>query len=759
MTVTAVTTHGQQSLPAKELSLFKKCVKLYEQKQHKNSLRCIKQILQNPNLSEHGETLAMKALILDVTGHHDEAVELSRIAVKNDVKSHVCWHIFGMVMRSDRKFGEAVKALKMALHLSPDNPQILRDLALVQAHIRDFKGFQLTRYTLLRLKPNNRQAWMGFIVSAYLAKDYDLALKGIEEYRKPLLQNVVANSPELFEVLQIEIRIYEESSRHEIALELVLHPISRFLDQSVYHETRGRLFMSLGRFEEAADEYLALIKRNPEKVAYFVCYEKCKKLDEPGKEAERLELYDGITKRVKKTLYPKIAPLFFTTGREFNRRLTTVIIEGLRLGLPSLFQTLRPLYYDKEKVEFIHNLLAVFIGNIETNGEDNVHLDSSSLPENPVTVMWTYYFIAHHFDALKNFGKAAIFVQKAISHTPTVVELYSCLARIQKHAGDMNTAMENAKRAHELDTADRYVNCKLVKYLMRCGKYEEALDYAGKFTKESIDALTSLVDMQSLWIEVELAYSLYQRGQLGPSLKVCHTIEEQFTSFYDDQYDFHSYCMRKATICGYADLIKTSDNIRNHRAFIKAANLASKIYLELDDRKNNPHLMKDGDEEENARKQESAQERKQRRKQNKAKVVQKASEEKKDDAKDGLKYQIDSNAGENFLKAKDFVENAVTFVGHLLELDVKNLEYYQLAFEVYRRKGKILVMTKLVVKAFARYPLEHDFYKLFEEYVVYLENNPVENMTKQVTDAVIKKITGDRDFPLIKSEIDKNSAQ
>ena len=91
----------------------------------------------------------MKALILDVTGHHNDAVDLARVAVKKDVKSHVCWHIFGMIMRSDRKFGEAMKALKMALHLSPDNPQILRDLALVQAHTRDFKGFQVCLKLLL----------------------------------------------------------------------------------------------------------------------------------------------------------------------------------------------------------------------------------------------------------------------------------------------------------------------------------------------------------------------------------------------------------------------------------------------------------------------------------------------------------------------------------------------------------------------------------------------------------------------------------
>jgi tetratricopeptide (TPR) repeat protein len=746
------------SLPPKELSLFKKCVKLYEQKQHKSALRCIKQILQNPALAEHGETLAMKALVLDNTGFHDEAVELSRVAVKNDVKSYVCWHIFGMIMRSDRKYGEAVKALKMSLHLSPDNPQILRDLALVQAHIRDFKGYQQTRYSLLRLKPNNRQAWMGFIVSAYLAKDYDLALKGIKEYRKPLIENAVANGPELFEILQTEIRIYVESNRLEDALQLALQPVSRFLDQSISHEIRGNLLMKLGRTDEAAEEYQALIKRNPEKAEYFMAYEKCKSLDQSGKEEERLQLYDSITK--KKTLYPKIAPLFFTTGKEFYRRLITFVIDGLRIGLPSLFQVLRPLYKDKEKVKIVHALMTVFIENIEKNGESNVHLDGSQYPENPTTVMWTYYFIAQHFDALKDYKKATEFVQKAITHTPTVVELYLCLARIQKHAGNMEDAMESAKRGHELDTADRYINCKLVKYLMRCGKFEEALEFAGKFTKESMDALSSLVDMQSLWIEIELAHALYQRNQFGPALKVCHTIYNQFTAFYDDQYDFHSYCMRKATICGYADLIKASDNIRNNRSYIKATNLAAKIYLELDDRKNNP--PSDGQNDADAKKQESAEARKQRRKENKAKAVQKASTEatKKDDIKDSMKYKIDGNAGEEYLKAKDFIENSETFVGPLLELDVNNLEYYQRAFEVYRRKNKVLIMTKLIAKAFTRYSLCRDFYSLFAEYMTYLDSNPVEGVTKQVVDAVIQKVTGGRSYSSFKTEMmDKILAQ
>ena len=337
---------------------------------------------------------------------------------------------------------------------------------------------------------------------------------------------MVANTPELFEVLQTEIRIYEEAGRLDTALDIALKPISRFLDQTLHHEIKGRLLLKLGKLDEAAKEYEILIKRAPEKALYYRNFEVCMGLDQPGKEDERLQLYDDVVKRVKKALYPKIAPLFFTSGDEFKRRLITVIIDGLRTGLPSLFQTLRPLYADHEKVVLIHNLLHIFIEKLEKNGLENVHLDGSELPENPTTIMWTYYFIAHHFEALKKYDIAQDFIQRAVAHTPTVVEFYFCHARIKKHAGDIKGAMELMKHAHELDTADRYVNCKLVKYLMRCGQFEEALEFAGKFTKEATDPLTSLVDMQSLWIEIELAHSLYQREMYGPALKACHTIED-----------------------------------------------------------------------------------------------------------------------------------------------------------------------------------------------------------------------------------------
>lgn len=52
--------------------------------------------------------------------------------MQNDLKSHVCWHVYGLLYRSDREYREAIKCYRNALKIDPDNIEILRDLSLLQ---------------------------------------------------------------------------------------------------------------------------------------------------------------------------------------------------------------------------------------------------------------------------------------------------------------------------------------------------------------------------------------------------------------------------------------------------------------------------------------------------------------------------------------------------------------------------------------------------------------------------------------------------
>lgn len=48
--------------------------------------------------------------------------------------------MYGLLYRSDREYHEAVKCYVNALRLDKDNGEILRDLALLQMHVRDIDG-------------------------------------------------------------------------------------------------------------------------------------------------------------------------------------------------------------------------------------------------------------------------------------------------------------------------------------------------------------------------------------------------------------------------------------------------------------------------------------------------------------------------------------------------------------------------------------------------------------------------------------------
>jgi tetratricopeptide (TPR) repeat protein len=82
-----------QTLPTKEQGLFRQLVKNYENKQYKKAIKAADAILKK--FPDHGETLAMKGLTLNYQDKKEESYELVRKGLKCDLKSHVCWHVYG----------------------------------------------------------------------------------------------------------------------------------------------------------------------------------------------------------------------------------------------------------------------------------------------------------------------------------------------------------------------------------------------------------------------------------------------------------------------------------------------------------------------------------------------------------------------------------------------------------------------------------------------------------------------------------------
>ena len=55
-----------------------------------------------------------------------------------------------------------------------------------------------------------------------------------------------------------------------------------------------------------------------------------------------------------------------------------------------------------------------------------------SMKESPTVLLWTRCYLAQHYDILGNTKLALEYIDKALEHTPTLIEAYVIKARIYK---------------------------------------------------------------------------------------------------------------------------------------------------------------------------------------------------------------------------------------------------------------------------------------------------------------------------------------
>jgi len=258
-----------QQLPAKDQAVFRSIVKFYETKQYKKGIKAADSILKKH--PDHGETLCMKGLTLSYLDKKEEAYDLVRKGLKNDLKSHVCWHVFGLLYRQDRDYQQAVNCYKRALKIDTENMQILRDLSLLQIHRRDLAGFAETRRKLLQVKPSNRLNWVGYAIAEHLCKSFEFAWTCLDNYEKTFKDESVPEY-ENSELFMYKATIMEEAGKFEEALDCLKQHEKEIVDKIGLYEMKARLCMFLERFDESSEIYRRLVRINPENHTYILGY-------------------------------------------------------------------------------------------------------------------------------------------------------------------------------------------------------------------------------------------------------------------------------------------------------------------------------------------------------------------------------------------------------------------------------------------------------------------------------------------------------
>ena len=275
-------------------------------------LKAAEQILKkNP---KHGDTLAMKALILNSQGKTDEAFALGKVALQCDMKSHVCWHVYGLLHRAVKNFGEAIKAYKFALRLEPESHQISRDLALLQVQMRDYQGYVHSRKEMLKARSGSRQNWTALAVAHHLDGDLEAAenvLKSFEETLKnPPSKQDFENSEA---ILYRNMLIYEQGDVKR-ALEHLETDGKQNLDRLAMMELRAKYLFELGRKHEAAKAYRALIDRNNEYQVYYNGLVEALNIDSKDHRALKA-LFDEYAEKYPRCDAARRIPLDFLEGK------------------------------------------------------------------------------------------------------------------------------------------------------------------------------------------------------------------------------------------------------------------------------------------------------------------------------------------------------------------------------------------------------------------------------------------------------------
>lgn len=641
----------------------------------------------------------MKALIMSHLGQLEEAFVLAKEALRNDMKSHICWHVYGLLYRQEKNYEEAIKAYRFALRLEPESQPIQRDLALLQMQMRDFQGYIQSRSAMLQARPGFRQNWTALAIAHHLSGDLEEAEKVLTTYEDTLKGTPPVADMEHSEACLYKTTIIAETGNLQRALDHLEKIGYRCTDVLAVMEMKADYLLRLGRKPEAEEAYTALLERNPENSIYYNGLIQAKGIPENEHKALKA-LYDQWAEKNPRGDAARRIPLDFLEGEDFKQAADAYMQRMLKKGVPSLFANIKILYTNPSKRDTVQALVEGYVSgksNYQTNGSAEVNGDKNEF------LASSHYFLAQHYNyhLSRNLPKAMENVDKAIELSPKAAEYQMTKARIWKHYGNPVKAAEEMEKARLLDEKDRYINSKAAKYQLRNNENDKALDNMSKFTRNETvgGAMGDLHEMQCVWYLTEDGEAYLRQKKLGLALKRLHAVYNIFDAWQEDQFDFHSFSLRKGMIRAYVDMVRWEDRLREHPFYTRMALSAIKAYLLLNDQPDLAHgpLASDGvdatDEAERKKALKKAKKEQQR--------LEKIEAEKREARKaaaanaksvDGeVKKEDPDPLGNTLVQTKEPLKDVMKFLTPLLDQSAQNIEAQCLGFEVYLRRSEFLI--------------------------------------------------------------------
>ena len=514
----------------------------------------------------HGETLCMRGLILNCMGKPDEAIEYVKKGLRENMASHVCWHVYGLVHRSNKNYPEAAKCYKQALRIDPNNMQILRDLSLLQIQLRDYKGFSETRHTLMDNKPGARFNWIAFAMGKHLSGDTGAAIAAIDTFLAQVTDKTIdaGDTAREADFAVSEMSMYKNQILRETKSEKALPHLMEIkdvaLDTGSWLYSKGEIELNTGDYPAATETFLTMLARGMTEDYKVHAGYQCAVLGLGGDrlaaglalrglntlanatalEAGEIEkLVDGYKNALKpkygRSYAVKRILITLLTGQEKEEALSEYVKRSLEKGVPSLGSDLLSLVCGNGGIRIIspkavgessmYNLIDKVVSGFAATMEGQ-------------GAIWAKYVKVQQLEVLGDYEAALSLLEECIEGVKDekeCVDLRERKGRILKLMGDVAGACEVLDKAREVDLADRYINNKTTKYLLRAGRVEQAEKTIGLFTRHEANAVNNLFEMQCSWFELEYGRAMMRKGEVGKALKKFVAVDQHFTDFAEDQ--------------------------------------------------------------------------------------------------------------------------------------------------------------------------------------------------------------------------------
>ena len=287
-------------------------------------------------------------------------------------------------------------------------------------------------------------------------------------------------------------------------------------------------------------------------------------------EAGLKSLYAELARAHPNAEFCARAPLDFTSGADFENALREYVTVPLRKGVPSLFRELAGLYSDTAKTPSMEKVFVEVVDSLRSRKAFPGAPSGETEKKPEATLANALTLLAYHRDKTGDREAALACVDEAIALDITSDSGAAPReAAFLKRSGDYAGAVVEAQIARRGDLVDQYLNGACVKRLLQNGQHEEAERTAALFARDG-DQASNLYDMQCAWFENEAGWC-HARGQPRRALKYFAAVIQHYEDTEEDQFDFHSYCMRKSTLRSYVEMLRATDAVYDKPRFREAA--------------------------------------------------------------------------------------------------------------------------------------------------------------------------------------------